>query len=103
MGNVLAVRALELPGQTALNTGAIAPWLPNLSVPRPLFRSPSLSCPCSLCLERPNHHWAGLFQSHVGLHSPLSPNTRLKMLPAGWLLTATGPVLGRAKRNTTIP
>lgn len=47
MGN-LAGRPMELPGRTALNTGATAPRLSYSPVQRRPLKYPPPSCPCSL-------------------------------------------------------
>lgn len=61
-GKFLTMRPLELPRQTALNTGGTAPWLPDLPMRRPLFRHLSPSCAGNLlsCLERLSHPVHGL-------------------------------------------
>ena len=97
VGELLAVRPLKLPGQTAHNTGTTAPAFPtSLCEASPQVPIPKLSLHPPLSFGKTPSPLGTALPKPCGSHSPLSPSSRPKGLPVEWLLTVSSTVLGRA-------
>lgn len=82
------MRPLKLPGQTAHNTGTVAPAFPtSLCETSPQVPGPKLSLQPPLSFGKTPSLLGMALPKPCGSHSALSPSSCPKGMPVEWLLT----------------